>query len=258
MVTNSLVLKDGHYSIDFEDLESKIANNVKMFILVNPHNPSGRVFTNEELIRIGEICNKHNVLVLSDEVHGGVVFQNHKHIPYASISEKFAMNSIVITAASKSFNLQGLTHAILIIPNKDLWNIYESTLTGYDFGFATNVFSLAAVEAAYRHGKPWLDELTAYLQNNLQYLIDYFEVNIPKIKVIKPEGSYMVWLDCRELKMNEDELETLFISKARVALTFGSGFGKDGEGFARINIACSRKLLKEALKRIEGAVNSII
>ncbi|HAG43703.1 MAG TPA: hypothetical protein DCL31_10700, partial [Clostridium sp.] len=120
LVTNSLVLKDGHYSIDFEDFESKIADDVKIFILVNPHNPSGRVFTSEELTRIGEICNKHKVLVLSDEVHGGVVFKGHKHIPYGSISEEFAMNSIIITAASKSFNLQGLTHGILIIPNKKL------------------------------------------------------------------------------------------------------------------------------------------
>jgi len=230
---------------------------VKIFILVNPHNPSGRVFTSEELTRIGEICNKHKVLVLSDEVHGGVVFKGHKHIPYGSISEEFAMNSIIITAASKSFNLQGLTHGILIIPNKQLWDIYESALIGYDFDFATNVFSLAAVEAAYSHGGPWLDELITYLQSNLHYLIDYFEVNIPKIKVIKPEGSYMVWLDCRELKMNKDELENFFMTKAKVALTFGSGFGKDGEGFARINIACSRNLLNEALERIKEAVNSI-
>lgn len=257
LVTNSLVLKDGHYTIDFEDFESKIADNVKIFILVNPHNPSGRVFTSEELTRIGEICNKHKVLVLSDEVHGGVVFKGHKHIPYGSISEEFAMNSIIITAASKSFNLQGLTHGILIIPNKKLLDIYESALIGYDFDFATNIFSLAAVEAAYRHGGPWLDELIIYLQSNLHYLIDYFEVNIPKIKVIKPEGSYMVWLDCRELKMNKDEVENFFMTKAKVALTFGSGFGKDGERFARINIACSRNLLNEALERIKEAVNSI-
>ncbi|GAA0730480.1 pyridoxal phosphate-dependent aminotransferase [Clostridium malenominatum] len=258
LVTNSLVLKDGYYSLDFEDFENKIANNVKMFILINPQNPSGRVFTNEELIRIGEICNKYKVLVISDEVHGGVVFVGHKHIPYASISEEFAKNSIVITAASKAFNLQGMTHGILIIPNKHLRNIYQTALTGYDFDFATNVFSLAAVEAAYRYGRPWLDELITYLQCNLLYLIEYFEVNIPKIKVIKPEGSYMVWLDCRELKMNEDELETFFMIKAKVALTFGSSFGKDGEGFVRINIACSRNILKEALERIKGAVNSII
>lgn len=258
LIQSSLVLNDGYYSIDFVDFENKIVeNNVKMFILVNPHNPSGRVFTIEELTKIGEICNKHNVLVLSDEVHSGIVYEGHKHIPYASISQGLAMNSIVITAVSKAFNLQGLTHGILIIPNKKLLDTYNSSLTGYDFDFAVNVFSLAAVKAAYAGGELWLDELNIYLQRNLDFLINYFKVNIPKIKVIKPEGSYMVWLDCRDLNLDDVELEDFFINNAKVALTFGSGFGVDGKGFARINIGCSKELLSEALDRIKLSVNSL-
>ena len=257
LVINHLKLEEGKCSIDFQDFENKIADQVKLFVLVNPQNPTGRVFTLGELQRIGEICRKYNVIVLSDEVHGGIVYDTHRHIPFLKVEKGFEENAIVITAASKSFNLQGLTHGILVIPNERLKALYLSSLKGYDLDFATNVFSLAGVESAYRCGGPWLETLNDYLQENLNFLMAYFSNHIPLIKVVKPEGAYTAWLDCRDLNLNSTELETLFMDKAKVAVTFGHKFGLDYERFARINFACTLYTLKLALGRIEHAVDSL-
>ncbi|WP_371362400.1 Cystathionine beta-lyase PatB [Sporomusa rhizae] len=258
MITSSLILNNGKYYMDMMDFESKLAyEKTKMFILINPQNPTGRVFTRDELQQIGEICKKHGVMVVSDEVHANITYDGHVHIPFASVSEDLAMQSIVLAAPSKAFNLQGLTYGILIIPNSEYREMYEETMCGYDFDFATNVFSMRALEAAYSQGEPWLNELNAYLQGNLDYLSNYFETYIPQIKVIRPEGAYMVWLDCRGLGMQPAQLQHLFYDKAKVALTGGENFGTDGEGFQRINIACARSLLEEALKRIRHIIGSL-
>lgn len=256
MTVNPLVLKEGKYALDFEDLEEKL-KTAKIYILISPQNPSGRVFTRDELTKIGDLCEKHNVLLISDEVHSNILYDGHKHIPYGATNERNAMNSIVISSVSKGFNLQGLTYAYLIIPNPELREKYEQTLCGYDLDFATNILSMAALKAAFNEGAEWLDSLNEYLQGNLDYMVSFFENECPQIKVIRPEGSYVVWLDCRELNLSPEELQHLFFDKAKVALTYGETFGLEGIGFERINIGCPRKTLIEGLNRIKASVQAL-
>jgi cystathionine beta-lyase len=258
LVTYSLRLINGHFEIDFEDFEKKIIeNNVRMYILVNPQNPTGKVYTKEELSRIGEICEKNNVLVLSDEVHCNVLYDNHRHYPYTSVNDVNSKNGIIMTSITKGFNVQGLTYGILIIPNPTLRQMFEETIISYNLNYATNIFSMAAVIAAYNEGSEWLHSANEYLLRNLNYLSEYIEENIPVIKVIRPQASYLVWLDMRELGLSAEELKKLFLEDAKVAFSFGEDFGKDGEGFERLNFACSRELLSEALERIKRAVERI-
>lgn len=249
MVTSSLVAKEGKYVFDMNDFEEKL-QEVKLFILINPQNPTGRVFTKEELQAIGEACLRHHVLIVSDEVHCNVLYDGAVHTPICQVSEKIAAISVLLTAPSKAFNLQGLTYGIGIIPNPKLRKAFEHTLTGYDFDFATNVFSMAALQSAYNEGEPWLKELTEYLQGNLDFLCMYAEKYMPKVKVFRPEGSYMVWLDFRDLRLSWQELQEKIGKEAKVQLTWGETFGPDGEGFERINIACHRTTLEDALERI--------
>ncbi len=257
IINNPLKLENERYVMDFEDLERKIDDSrVKILILCSPHNPVGRVWQKEELIRIGEICLKNGVIVISDEIHADILFEGYKHTPFASISQEFTQNSITCTAPSKTFNLAGLQTSTIIIPNKKYYKIYDNILNSLALN-ENNVFGLVALEAAYRYGEEWLAQLLSYLNENLRFLMKYFEERIPKIKVIKPEGTYLVWLDCRQLGFNTKDLNDFMIKKARVALDDGYWFGVEGEGFMRINIACPRSFLEEGLKRIERAVNSL-
>lgn len=257
VVNNLLKLGNKKYFMDYDDLERKVDDpRVKLLILCSPHNPVGRVWQKEELIILGEICLKHNVIVVSDEIHADILFEGNKHTPFASISPAFAHHSITCTAPSKTFNLAGLQTSTIIIPNKKYYKIYENILDGFALD-ENNVFGLVALEAAYRHGEEWLEQLLPYLNENLEFLMKYFRERIPKIKVIKPEGTYLIWLDCRQLGLNTKDLNNFMIKKARVALDDGYWFGTEGKGFMRINIACPRSFLEEGLKRIEKAVNSI-
>ena len=257
IVNNPLKLNNKKYSIDWEDLERKVDDpRVKILIFCSPHNPVGRVWQREELIILGEICLKHNIIVVSDEIHADILFKGYRHIPFASISPAFAHNSITCTAPSKTFNLAGLQTSSIIIPNKKYYKIYENILDGLALD-ENNVFGLVALEAAYRDGEEWLEQLLSYLNENLKFLMKYFKERIPKIKVIRPEGTYLVWLDCRQLGFNTKGLNNFMIKKARVALDDGYWFGTEGEGFMRINIACPRSFLEEGLKRIERAVNNL-
>lgn len=256
IVNNPLKFNNKRYFIDWEDLERKVDDpRVKILIFCSPHNPVGRVWQKEELIILGEICLEHNIIVVSDEIHADILFKGYKHIPFASISPAFAHNSITCTAPSKTFNLAGLQTSSIIIPNKKYYKIYENILDGLALD-ENNVFGLVALEAAYRNGEEWLEQLLSYLNENLEFLMKYFKERIPKIKVIKPEGTYLVWLDCRQLGLSAKDLNNFMIKKARVALSDGYWFGTEGEGFMRINIACPRSFLEEGLKRIERAVNS--
>ena len=258
MVTNAMRLTDGNYSLDYEDLEEKLAQpDVTMYILISPQNPTGRVFTQEELVMIDRLCQKNGVLLVSDEVHSNIVYDGHKHIPYGAAGEQNAMCSVMISSASKGFNLQGLTFAYLIIPNESLRARYEATLCGYDLDFATNILSMTALKAAFNEGSEWLDSLNGYMQGNLDYLAEFLETRCPKVKLIRPEGSYVVWLDCRMLGLSAEALQKLFFEKARVALTYGETFGPEGVGFERINIGCPRKTLEEGLRRIKAAVETL-
>jgi len=257
VVNNPLKLANKKYFMDYDDLERKIDDpRVKLLILCSPHNPVGRVWQKEELIILGEICLEHNIIVVSDEIHADFLFEGNKHIPFASISPAFAHHSITCTAPSKTFNLAGLQTSTIIIPNKKYYKIYENILDGFALD-ENNVFGLVALEAAYRHGEEWLEQLLPYLNENLEFLMKYFSERIPKIKVIKPEGTYLIWLDCRQLGLNSKDLNNFMIKKAKVALDDGYWFGAEEKGFMRINIACPRSFLEEGLKRIERAVNSM-
>ena len=253
VVNNPLKFSNKKYFIDWEDLERKIDDpRVKLLILCSPHNPVGRVWQKEELIILGEICLKHNIIVVSDEIHADILFKGYKHTPFASISPAFAHHSITCTAPSKTFNLAGLQTSTIIIPNKKYYKIYNNILDSLALD-ENNVFGLVALEAAYRDGEEWLEQLLAYLNENLEFLMKYFRERIPKIKVIKPEGTYLVWLDCRQLGLSTKDLNNFMINKAGVALDGGDWFGTEGKGFMRINIACPRSFLEECLKRIERA-----
>jgi len=257
VVNNPLKLSNKKYFMDYQDLEKKVDDpRVKLLILCSPHNPVGRVWQKEELIILGEICLEHNIIVVSDEIHADILFEGYKHLPFASISPAFAHHSITCTAPSKTFNLAGLQTSTIIIPNKKYYKIYNNILDGFALD-ENNVFGLVSLEAAYRDGEEWLEQLLSYLNGNLKFLMKYFKERIPKIKVIKPEGTYLVWLDCRQLGLSAKDLNNFMINKVRIVLDDGCWFGTEGESFMRINIACPRSILEEGFKRIERAVNSI-
>ena len=255
-LTNPMILRDGRYEIDFEDFERKVVEeHPAVYFMVNPHNPSARVFTWKELTRLGEICARNHVVMISDEVHSNVLYDGHRHIPAVALPPEIRDHLVLITAASKGYNIMGLTHCILLIPNPELREKYEQSMHGYSLDFAVNTFSVTATEAAFsEEADEWLREVNAYLQDNLRFMTDYIETHIPQIKVIKPESSFVVWLDFRALGLSPAELRELLLEKAKVSLAVGEDYGVLGEGFERINIACSRKTLTEALRRIAAAV----
>lgn len=247
-------LEDGNYVMDYEDIESKI-KDVKLFILCNPHNPCGRVWTKEELIKLGEICLKHNVKVISDEIHSDIIFSGHRHIPFASISKEFEENSITCMSPTKTFNIAGLQTSYAILPNKKDYEILEFAFTRIDIK-RNNAFSLVATESAYNDGEDWLDEFLKYVEDNVDFAIDYIKENMPKLKVNKPEGTYLLWVDFSELGLSDEELNKLLVEKGKIALNNGHSFGTGGSGFQRINLACPRSMVKEGLERIKKAIES--
>ncbi|NGQ93790.1 putative C-S lyase [Brevibacillus sp. SYP-B805] len=253
VVENPLVLRHGRYEMDFEDLERQLEAGAKMLILCSPHNPVGRVWTREELLRLSQLCLAHKVILVSDEIHSDLVYDGYRHIPAASLSEEIAMNTITCISVGKTFNLAGLQTANVIIPNAEWRRAYTHTLHALHL-FIQNYFAGAAVVAAYTHGEAWLSQLMSYIRGNLDYLTDYLAKHMPTIKPVKPEGTYLVWLDCRELGMTAPEIKEWMYRKAKVALNEGSTFGKEGEGFLRINLACPRATLAEGLVRMERAL----
>ena len=261
--TNKLKLSVGNYKMDFEDLERRFLpktgmrdtpGRVRAIILCNPHNPIGRLWNREELTRLGEIVIGNGATVISDEIHCEILFKGNKHTPFAAISKEFEENCIVCMAPSKTFNLAGLHASSIIIPNDKLRESFIEAKAGIS---SPNLFGLVAMEAAYRNGDDWLEQLLDYLQGNLEFTLEYFIQNIPKIKVLKPQATYLLWLDCRSLGLDDMALRSFMREKARVGLDDGFLFGAGGSGFQRMNIACPRDLLQEALHRIESAVNSL-
>lgn len=256
LITSSLVLKDGHYEIDFIDFEQKIRDyNVRLFLLCNPHNPVGRVWKKDELIRLGDICLKYGVKIVSDEIHSDFVFLNNKHYVFASLKDEFLDNTVTCTAPTKTFNLAGLQISNILIANKKLKKQFEKAIaqTGYS---QLNLIGLVACQSAYEHGENWLNELKKYLQKNLDFLRDYLQREIPEVTLIEPEGTYLVWLDFRKLNLTDKELGNLIIYQAHLWLDRGSMFGKEGIGFQRINIACPRKTLEKALNQLKLAIQT--
>jgi cystathionine beta-lyase len=218
-------------------------------VLCSPHNPVGRVWERDELLELGELCIKHGITVVSDEIHSDLVFDGYKHIPFASICEDFAQNSFTCTAPSKTFNLAGLQVSNMIIPNERLRNAFQVELDNNGIS-GPNAFGIVAAEAAYNHGWDWLEQLMAYLRGNLEFLMEFTRENMPRVKVIEPQGTYLVWMDFRDLGLDEQELSRLILRNAKVAVDDGFIFGHGGEGFVRLNIACPRVLLKDGLERI--------
>lgn len=258
LINSPLVIdNDGHYSVDFDDFERKIIeNNVKLYILCSPHNPVGRVWTEEELRRAGEICLKHGVIVVSDEIHCDFVWSDHPHRIFASLGDDFAQNCVICTAPSKTFNLAGLQTSNIFIPNDSLRRRFKNELTVLSIG-SLNTMGMAACEAAYSGGSEWLYELRSYLCGNIDMVRDYINNKMNGIKLVEPEGLYLLWLDMRELALTEEKLEQL-IEDAGLWLDGGTMFGPEGLGFQRINIACPRSVLREALVRLGAAVGRLL
>lgn len=250
------LLEDGKYHIDFEDFENKIKeNNVKLFLLCSPHNPVGRVWTKAELVKIAEICIKHEVIVVSDEIHEDFVFDGYKHTPLINVDDRIKDYCITATSPAKTFNLAGLQISNIIIPNAKLRHIFEKEV--YAAGYSQlNTLGIVACEAAYNYGEVWYEELKKYLSSNLEFVRDYLKNNLPQIKLIEPEGTYLIWLDFTALGLSEAQREDLIVNKAKLWLDSGAIFGNAGDGFERINIATNKAVLKEALDRIHDAINN--
>lgn len=254
LVTSSLYEKDGKWQIDFEDFEQKIIeNDVKLFILCSPHNPVSRVWTRDELVKLSEICIRHNVIVFSDEIHNDFVYAPNHHTVYSTLSKEAAENSVVSMAPSKTFNLAGLQFSTNFISNPVLRKKFrdEKDRTGYD---EPSLMGLTAAKAAYEGGKSWLEELKKHLLSNIDFLKSYLAQKLPKARLIEPEGTFLLWIDFSAYGLNDAELDELIVHKAKVWLDRGTMFGVEGECYQRINIATPQANLKEAVDRIASAL----
>ncbi|WP_292759428.1 MalY/PatB family protein [Methanobacterium sp.] len=261
IASNPLKLVNGRYEMDYSDLESKFQSRkershgqgrAKAIIFCNPHNPVGRLWKQDEIIKMGETVIGNGGIVISDEIHCEIVFKGRKHVSFATISPEFQENSIICMSPSKTFNLAGLEVSSIIIPNKKLRNGFLNAMDG--IVPQPNLFGYIALEAAYREGDDWLEQVLEYLEGNLEFLTRYFERKIPRIDIIETEGTYLAWLDCRKLGMNNESLRTFMRDVAKVAVEDGYIFGKSGSGFVRMNFALPRSILEDGLKRIEDAV----
>ncbi|MBK7215032.1 MAG: putative C-S lyase [Bacteroidales bacterium] len=256
LVHNPLELKDGRLCMDFEDMEAKAAAGAKMIIISSPHNPGGSVWTREELQKMADICLKYNVLMISDEIHCDLVYDPYKHIPLASLSESISALTITTLAPSKTFNLSGLSTSSVIISDPVLRKKFSTVLDHLHIG-GGNIFGNLASEAAYTHGYEWSRELMAYLSKNLDFMQEFLDSKLPSIKMIRPEATFLVWLDCKELGLNDRDLTDFFMHKAKLGLNPGIMFGPGGEGFMRLNIACPKEVLKQALEQLHAAVQQL-
>ncbi len=253
---NPLVNKNGRYEMDFDALE-KLASDEKttMMILCSPHNPVGRVWKEDELRHLAEICKKHGVLVVSDEIHSDLIYKPHKHTVFAKIADEMGMKYIVCSAPSKTFNLAGVQISNIIIPDFEMRKkLYKRFM---QIGFEPSSFATVAQTAAYNEGEEWLKQLLEYLDGNARFIAEYLEENLPKIKYVKPEGTYLAWLDFSEYGLSVDELRKLMQIEAGLALDDGIIFGEEGAAFQRINFACPRKMLEQAMERLKLAMEKI-
>lgn len=253
-VVNIPMIEDENhrYHVDFEAFEN-LETNGGVLIFANPHNPSGRMWSKEELQKVAEISKKKNLLVISDEIHADMALWGNKHVPFATVSDDAAQNSITFCAPSKTFNIPGIVSSFSVIPNKDIRDRFYGWLEASDFNAAPMMSPIATI-AAYRKGDEWRKEMLAYIEDNIRFVEDYCEKNIPGVRALRPEASFLVWLDCRGLGLSHDELVDLFVNKARVALNDGAMFGKEGDGLMRLNVASPRSVMEEVMNRIKEAV----
>lgn len=251
IVESPLVYADNTYSIDFEDLERKVSDpKVKAMILCNPHNPAGRVWSRDELIRIGEICIRHDVVVIADEIHCEIVMPGYEYTPFASISEEFSRHSVSCVSPSKAFNIAGLQIANIVCADAGRRAKINRAININEV-CDVNPFGVIALQAAYNEGAEWLDQLLEYIYGNYEYMRRFCEEHLPYFPITKLEGTYLVWMDCRKFGMTSAELEKALIQDAKLWLNAGTMYGKDGEGFMRWNIACPRTRMIEGLRRFE-------
>lgn len=253
VTNNPLILEAGQYKMDLEGLKKLINPATKLLILCNPHNPGGRVWTRQELIDLAEICYDNKILVISDEIHSDLAYAPHKHIPFASVSEKAAQNSITFMAPSKTFNIAGIISSYSVIPNDKLREKFHSYLTRSELE-AGHIFAYLAAQVAYDKGDEWLDEVKEYLWKTAIFVDNYLKVNIPQIKAMLPEASFLVWLDCRELGLSQKDLVSLFVDDAKLALNDGVMFGREGEGYMRLNIGTPLSNIEKALDNLKKAI----
>ncbi len=256
MIENPLKIQNNRYTFDFDDLKSKITPNTKLLLLCNPQNPGGMAWTYEELKELSEICLKNNIIVISDEIHSDLIFKPHRHIPYANLSEEAAHNSVICMAPSKTFNVAGLASSLVIIPDKKKFVKYEKALNVMHLGMG-NIFGSISLEAAYTHGDQWLNELLEYLWNNYQLLEQFFSTHLPRVQVMKPEATYLIWLNFKDYGMNDKQLSDFITNKAGVGLNNGARFGTGGEGWMRLNIGCPRSILQQGLDQLKRAFDKI-
>jgi len=250
LLVNELAYSDGRYSMDFQDFETKI-KQAKLFVMCNPHNPVGRVWKRDELERVGEICLRHNVTVIADEIHQDFIFPGHKHLVFAALNKDFADITVTCTSPSKTFNLAGLLCANIFISNRELREKFNGEYNGCGLS-QPGVMGLVACKAAYEGGAEWLDELLDYLAGNMLFLKTYLSKHIPKIRLIEPEGTYLAWLDCNETGISGKKLDEALINKGKLWLSSGLSFGKGGNGFERMNVACPHLVLQNALERLKN------
>ena len=255
LVYNPLRLVNGQFEIDFEDFERKIVG-CKLFLLCNPHNPGGRVWNADELVRIADICARNGVIVISDEIHCDMALTGYKHTVFATVSEAAAQNSVTLMAASKTFNIAGLKSSYHIIQNEALRKQYSEYLTRSELDTA-HLFATTAVAVAYNEGDEWLAQMLSYVEENIAFLDKYLKENMPKISFIRPQASYLVFLDARELGMPQERLVEFFLKEAKVAMNDGTMFGQEGAGFMRMNLGCPRATLQQALEQIKAAYDRL-
>lgn len=254
IINNPLILENGQYKMDIAGLKKIIAeNDCKMFIFCNPQNPSGRVWSKEELTELAEVCYDNNILMVSDEIHSDMALSGYKHIPFASVSDKARDNSITLMAPSKTFNIAGIVSSFSVVPNDEIRKKFLAYLQPRELHQGT-LFAYEATQAAYECGGEWLDEMLRYVQGNVDFVNDFLQKNIPQITAILPQASFLIWLDCRGLQLSQKELVSLFVDKAGLALNDGSIFGKEGEGFMRLNVGTSRSILEKALNNLKKAI----
>lgn len=256
VVENHLINNEGYYEMDFKQLEKCVSNRTKLLILCSPHNPVGRVWTMEELTKLSEFCINHDLIIVSDEIHGDIVYEPKVHTVFSTISEEAAERSIICTAPNKTFNIAGFKTANIIIKNQKLRRAYNLQNEKF-FIEGLNIMGAVAQEAAYTYGEEWYQELLNYLKANIDFTLSYFKENIPEIKIQKPEGTYLLWLDCRGLGLDAEELFKFFIDKCGVWLNGGETFGSKGTGYMRMNVGTNRANLREALRRIEKGIKEL-
>ncbi len=257
LVLNELLLKDGQYRMNFEQLRQQVSDpKVKLLLLCSPHNPGGRVWSKDELNELSEICAANNVVVVSDEIHADLVLPGFKHTPFATVSETAKHNSITLMAPSKTFNMAGLVSSFYIIPDNELSATFKKQQQALE-ELGGNIFAYEATKAAYENGADWLHQMINYIQGNVEFVNTYLQEQIPQVKAIIPEASFLIWLDFSELNMSDKEVQDLLVKKAKLGLNPGPSFGPGGSGFHRLNVGCSRLVLEKAMKQLQEVIDNL-